>query len=247
MSKEKTILERIMPPVVFQLPGLDSVRVQANLKYTGVDNPNLLMDVYAPANLAPADHRPVVICIHGAGSAEYRAKDWGIFQSWGRLIAAAGMIGVTFTHRMGWPDPHLDEAHDDLTNALRYIRANADALNADPDAICLMAWSGSGPLLTAAMRETPAFVRCLIAFYAFLDCEHASSTIPMFVARAGQDQIPGVNDSIDRFVAAAIASNAPITLMNHPTGEHGFDNQNDDNRSHEIIQSALAFMHNHLR
>jgi hypothetical protein len=69
----------------------------------------------------------------------------------------------------------------------------------------------------------------------------------MFVARAGQDQIPGVNDSIDRFVAAAIASNAPITLMNHPTGEHGFDNQNDDNRSHEIIQSALAFMHNHLR
>jgi hypothetical protein len=66
------------------------------------------------------------------------------------------------------------------------------------------------------------------------------------VARAGQDAIPGMNDSIDRFVTAAIVANASLTFMNHPLGEHGFDNQNDDERSREIIRSAIAFMQTHL-
>jgi hypothetical protein len=56
-----------------------------------------------------------------------------------------------------------------------------------------------------------------------------------------------MNDSIDRFVGAAIAANAPIAFMNHPSGERGFDNQNDDDRSREVIQSAIAFMRAHLR
>ena len=127
-------------------------------------------------------------------------------------------------------------------------------------------------MLATALREKPLFVRCLVAFYAYLDCrqspshsEHespetlsafspitcvpddASSIIPIFVVRAGQDEIPTMNDSIDRFIAAALAANAPITFMNHPFGEHGFDNQNEDERSREIIRAAIAFMHTHLR
>jgi len=166
----------------------------------------------------------------------------------------------------------LSEAAADLNAAIDYVRANADSWNADRDRLCLIAWSGGGPLLATALREKPSFVRCLISLYAFLDCrqsplyaEHespeflnafslincidgdASSMIPMFVTRAGQDEIPTMNDSIDRFVAAAIAANAPLTFMNHPFGEHGFDNQNDDERSREIIRSAIAFMHTHLQ
>jgi len=68
----------------------------------------------------------------------------------------------------------------------------------------------------------------------------------LFVARAGQDEIPMMNDSIDRFLSAATAANAPLTYMNHPLGEHGLDNQNDDDRSREIIRAALAFLSTHL-
>jgi hypothetical protein len=68
----------------------------------------------------------------------------------------------------------------------------------------------------------------------------------MFVARAGLDGIPGINDSIDRFARVALTQNSPITIVNHPRGEHGFDTQTDDERSREIIRSALTFMRAHL-
>ncbi len=83
-----------------------------------------------------------------------------------------------------------------------------------------------------------------MAFYAILD--FPPPQIPIFVARAGLDHIPGVNESIDRFGGEALAANAPLTLMNHPTGEHPFDNQNDNERSREIIRSAIAFLRVHL-
>ncbi len=36
-------------------------------------------------------------------------------------------------------------------------------------------------------------------------------------------------------------------LVNHPRGAHAFDLLTDDDRSREIIRSALAFMETHLR
>jgi hypothetical protein len=52
---------------------------------------------------------------------------------------------------------------------------------------------------------------------------------------------------MDQFIAASLAANAPITVVNHPAGEHGFDMMNDDDRSREIIRGLLAFLETHLR
>jgi acetyl esterase/lipase len=270
--RARTPAERVMPPVVYRLPGMDTVTVHSNLKYSDVDDPFLLMDVYTPPRVSKGDLHPVVIFIHGGSGAQYKPKDWGFFQSWGRLVAAAGMVAVMFTHRLGYPKPFLAESALDVSNALDYVRSHADFFNADPGRIALFAWSAGGPLLSTAMRDKPPFLRGLVAFYAYLDIQQspshidsespdtlkafspiahlhgdASSMIPLFVARAGQDEVPMMNDSIDRFLTAAIAGNAPLTYMNHPFGEHGFDNQNDDEHSREIICAALAFLQAHLR
>ncbi len=182
--------------------------------------------------------------IHGGSKPEYRAKDWGVFKSWGRLLAASGMVGVAFTHRLGYPEPFLEEATADLAHALSYVRTNAEAWQADADRIGLMAFSAGGPLLAGPMSENPPFVRCVAALYSFLGMQ--PSTLPMFLARAGQDAVPGLNAAMDQFIAASLAANAPLTVVNHPAGEHGFDMLNDDDRSREIIRGLLAFLETHL-
>ena len=269
-AQNRSLRDIVMKPVVYRVPGMDEVKVQANLKYTTNANPNLLMDVYVPPRLAAGERRPAVVFIHGGTPQQMTPKDWGVYISWGRLVAASGMVGVTFTHRLGYPKPKLGEAAQDVTDAINYIRANADSLSIDKDRVCLAAYSAGGPLLSVAMHDRLPFVRCLVSFYAFLDIQqsepHRNSETPdmlksfsvityladtarmppIFVARAGLDQIPGLNDSIGRFVKEAIARNVTIDFANHPTGVHGFDNQNDDERSREIVRTAIDFMKTHL-
>ena len=48
------------------------------------------------------------------------------------------------------------------------------------------------------------------------------------------------------FLVALGAAATTSVLVNHPQGVHGFDNQNDDERSREIIRTAIEFIRLHL-
>ena len=265
------MLEIASMPVVYRIPGMDEVIVKSDLKYAQVNEPRVLMDIYIPPGLKKDERRPAVLFIHGSAPVGSPVKNMGAYKSWGRLVAASGMVGVTFTHRLGYPKPQLSDAASDVSAAINFVQTNAASFNIDKDRICLAAYSGGGPMLSMAMRDRPAYVRCLVVFYAFLDIQQSelhrkyetpdalksfspisylandpSKIPPMFIARAGLDNIPTLNDSIDRFVHEAISRNASITLVTHPNGVHGFDIQTDDDRSREIIRSALAFMKTNL-
>ena len=266
----RAMAKKVMMPVVLKMPGMDRVKVVENLKYTKSDDPNVLMDIYVPPDLSENQKRPAVIFLHGGAKTDYTPKDWGIYTSWGRLIAASGFVGVTFTHRLEYPNASLEKAAADVRDAINYLRSNADKYHIDKDRVCLIAYSAGGPLLTLAMRGDMPFVRCLVGFYAFMDIQQsdyrktekpetiksfspitylqtdASKIPPMFIARAGHDEVPTMLDSIDRFVSEALSKNIALTLVNHPQGVHGFDNQNDDERSKEIVRTAIEFVRLHL-
>jgi hypothetical protein len=70
--------------------------------------------------------------------------------------------------------------------------------------------------------------------------------VALFVARAGQDQLPHLNELLDRFVAEALACNLNITFVNHPEGPHAFDLLHDSETSRGIIRQILAFLRFHL-
>ena len=64
--------------------------------------------------------------------------------------------------------------------------------------------------------------------------------LPLFVARAGQDQFEGFTASIDRFITNALAVNRPVTFVNHATGPHAFDLFEDSETSREILSGWLV-------
>ena len=256
--------------IVYTVPGMDDVQVHANRRYRPDEDSTLLLDAYVPSGLARSDRRPVVLLVHGGVAPGVLAKDWPLFQTWGRLLAASGFVGITFNHRLGFPKANLVQAGADVRAAIAHARDNAEALNVDRDRVCLLGFSAGGPLLGTGLGPDTEFVRCMVAFYAFLDIrrsplhadegppellrqyspaafygEAGAKVPPIFVARAGLDAAP-LNAIIDQFVAGALKANAPLTVMNHPQGKHGFDALNDDDRSREIIRAVLAFMHTHL-
>jgi len=225
----------------------------------------LAMDVYGPVGRPAPARLPAILFVHGGPNprAMLAPIEWGFFTSYGELAAVSGCVGVAFNHRLYAPTDY-PTSQADMQAAIDYLRSHADDLGIDADRIAVWVFSGGGPLLAWCLRDRPAFVRCLLAFYAILDVRHllppdsdaeriarahafspaahlgAAATLPIFVARAGRDSAV-INTSIDEFIREALAANVSLDFANHAGGQHGFDVFDDDERSREIIARAMAF------
>ena len=70
--------------------------------------------------------------------------------------------------------------------------------------------------------------------------------LPLFLARAGRDEFPGLNAALDAFLAPAVRDNRPVAFVNHATGPHAFDVADDSPATRAVIRQVLAFMKSHL-
>jgi acetyl esterase/lipase len=211
-------MEKTNPPfekmigmrIVFSVPGMDSAWVQRNLVYKTIDKQPLHMDVHSSPGVPQP--RPAVILFHGGPIPRIGAKNMGVFVSYGELLAASGFVGICFDHRFVAP-ARIADATGDVADLVAHIRKNAGSIGVDPERLALWAFSGGGPFLAAPLRERPAWLRALVAFYPVLDLERtptgadseiskalrrsfsairglgedARSAAPILVARAGLD------------------------------------------------------------
>jgi len=257
--------ELVRMPVVYSLPGTETVEVRQNLIYGRVESAELAMDLYSPPGTAPGARRPAVVFVHGGpipAPPVMQPKDWRDYRDFGRLAAASGFVA-----------DRASDAQSDIGRLIRFAREECGSLGIDPDRLVLWAFSGGGILLSEFIRRPPPFVRGLIGFYTLMDLrsfpaadpsrlpdqdtlarfspvaalDDASGPVPpILIGRAGLDLAP-LNASIDRFVESALRKNVDLTVRNHPTGEHGFDVLNDDDLSRDIIRQAFAFLKRVLR
>jgi acetyl esterase/lipase len=261
--------------IVYAIPGMERTEVRSNIVYKHVDGGDLKLDVYVPPGLRPTEMRPAVVFVHGDGPSEIirTAKDWGQYVSWGQLVAAAGLVGITFNHRSTERRTSLPQAAADVEDLLSRVRTSHAELSVDPERICIWTCSMGPPIaLPGVLIDTPSFVRGIVCYYGALDLvplrgetppEVADETLdayspvrllerstgplpPMLLARAGREERPWLNPSIDRFAAVAVARGAEIDLLVHPRGRHAFDVLDDDSRSREIIARTLDFMGSRL-
>jgi acetyl esterase/lipase len=257
--------------IVYVKEQMERVRVRRSIVYKTRHDVPLSMDVHTPPDVAQGARLPVVMFVHGGPIPRDMPSPttWGIFRSYGELLAAEGFVAVTFNHGLHDVADYA-ESQLDIADAVAFVRSRADELQVDADRIGMWFFSGAGPQLSWVLREQPVYIRCAAAFYAMLDVRHmlppgadkelvaatealspivylrsSGPKLPLFVARAGQDS-PLVNLGLDAFVQAAIASNADLDLMNHVAGVHGFECLNDDSRTRDILASAVGFMRRNL-
>jgi hypothetical protein len=70
--------------------------------------------------------------------------------------------------------------------------------------------------------------------------------LPLLVVRAGQDQTPHLNASLDAFVTAALARDLPLTVINQAGAPHSFDLFDDSEASRSTIRAVLRFLRDQL-
>lgn len=252
--------------VCLQLDGMDAVAIRRDLDY---GPPARLMDLYYPAREPDHGPWPVVVIVAGySGAMESRPtaltyKEIGWTISMCQLIALSGMVAIAYTNR----DPVAD-----LQALLEHVHERASTLRIDPTRVGVLAVSGNVPTaLTTIMRAARRPPACAVFGYGcLLDLDGTRDVadtarqfgfvngcagrtfgdlrgdVPLFITRAGRDQFPVMNASIDRFLAHGLLANLPITFVNYPEGVHAFDLFDDSQTSRNILRQTLQFLRQHL-
>jgi dienelactone hydrolase len=259
--------------LAYAVPGMSDVIVRRGEVYRQTGSIRLTIDLYTPPGTAPNGRRPVVIFVFGypdpiaenLPGVKSKLKDFGPYVSWARLVAAAGMIGVTYETLT--PD-------SDLEAVVAHLERQANTLNLDPARMALWSCSGNAPTAMAyAMQERRAPLKAAVFYYGFMptpdDLLHEEissvctprgcyvpprgavprlrSDLPLLVVRAGRDEVPFVNASIDHFIDMAKAARVPLIYVDFAAGMHGFDFKKEENaRSAEIIAQTLGFLAQNL-
>ena len=252
---------------------MEEIEVGKDRPYKRIDDRELKFDVYRPPQSDPSRSLPVVVFVHGEGPPEVieNSKDWGQYDGWGRLIAASGMMAVTFNRRSSHFFSHLSDPAADVDDLLDHVLDPSHKLGADPEKLAIWTCSGGAPFgVRAGLKRG---VRCISAYYGrmslhpirdgiegevseglldeFSSAVHLSSmppgrVPPIFIAKAELDDLVGVNESIDEAIQVVHARELPATVAKHALGEHGMDVRNDDDRMREIIAETVQFFRRHL-
>ena len=270
MSQATERHEMTKKQLVYQMPHTDDVKLRHDIEYRVTDAGVLTMDIYYPPDSSSETRSPAVIFTSGYPDPGFqkmlgcKLKDMEFYISWGKLTAASGVVAITYTTG--------NEPAADIHALLQYVRDNAADLGIDENRIGLWAGSGNVPnALSVLMQGTREYLKCAVLCYGFmLDAEGTSSVadlakqigfanpcagksvadlprdIPLFIVRAGRDEMPHLNETIDSFVSKALSFNLPLTLVNHPAAPHSYDLMHDSETSREIIRQIVRFMKFHL-
>jgi acetyl esterase/lipase len=224
--------------------------------------------MYSPADRG-GTRAPAVVFVTGFADEGMRrimgcsAKEMASYVSWAEVMAASGFVAVTYTNR---------QPAADVQRVLGYLREHSTAMGVDERRVGVWACSGNVPTALSVLMDRDTRIRCAALCYGFMldadgstgvaeasrtfgfanpcadkACDDLPSNLPLFIARAGRDETPALNQSIDRFLRRAVDLNLPVTFVNYPMAPHAFDIVHDTAMSRDLVRQVAAFMRLWLR
>lgn len=251
-ERARRMAEVARKTIVLDVPEMANIEVLRDRPYGGAGS----FDLYVSSSVRPA---PTVLFAYGFDHPAFAQglRQMGAYTSWGRLLASAGMNAIAY----GYQDPARD-----IAALIEHLRSNAPALGIDMHRLALWAASGNVPTaLHVLMTQPPATFRAAALLYGYmLDVPEATRqmgmiapargrsiddlprALPLLVVRAGNDQTPLLNASLDAFVNAALSRDLPLTLINQPGAPHSFDLFDDSDPSRATIRRIVGFLREQL-
>ena len=245
------------------IDGMEQVETRRDVTYFTTAETSLAMDIYYPAHVPDATGAPVVMVVAGYRDVGVplplgcRFKEMEFVISLAQLIAASGMAAVVY------------ETSDPAADACRvvdFIVNGGRAWRLDGTRIGIWAASGNGSAAVGLLMDRGASLCAAVlstaftmdlqgsavadaaAAYHFVDAAAGRSMrelprdVPLLLVRAGKEQFQGLNEALDRFAAAALEENLPLTLINHAPAPHAFELTDDSPTSRYVVDTMLAFM-----
>jgi len=225
--------------VVYELSAMARVRVEKNVTYLRSGARELQLDIALPPDAKGP--LPAVVFLNGIGDRlPDRVKEWGIYSSWPRLIAACGMAGVS----MDCDGEHIPES---LAGVFAFLEREGPRHGVDGSRLGVYAASANASESSRFLlrAEAPKNVRAAVFYYGAPEAPLLRRDLPVLCVTAESD-LGGVRERIAALVTRVLADGAPWTFELATGMPHAFDAFADNDASRATIQRTIAFWKSHL-
>src|SRR5262245_51376971 len=223
--------------VVYDTPETKHVKVRNEVSYMGA----LAVDIYSPPDLKAGEKRPAVIFINAVGDrADNKLKSWAIYQSWPRLVAAHGMIGVSM-------DADGARIQESLRGVFDFLTKQGAQYGVDSAQLGLYAASANvrGTYEYLIGGNAAPGIRAAALYYGGVPSGRMRADLPVLFIVA-QGDAPGMGAPLSALWQRVVEAKAPWSLLFASNLPHGFDAFSDNDDSRRIIQQSLGFWKSHL-
>lgn len=228
--------------VVDTHPAMAAVRQLRDIPYLRDSLGVLTVDLYLPPSVAPGTRLPAVLFLNGVGdSPGDRVKDWAIYRSWPRLLAAQGIIGISM-------DADRNRIGASVEGVFRWLGAEGPRHGIDPERLGVYAASANVRAATAALLGAAPVpgVRAAVLYYGGAPVEAPRADLPVMFVVAEGDHRPGTAARYDSLWARVTAARAPWTVVFAAGLPHAFDAFDDSEGSRRLVRQTIAFWRAHL-
>lgn len=227
--------------IVYDIPETKLVRLVPNVAYWQDASDTLALDIYQPPAFKRGQVYPVVVFLNAIGDRpDSRVKEWGIYKSWPRLVAAHGFVGVS----MDANGEHIQEC---LARVFAFLSSKGAAYGIDGSRIGVYAASANvrGAWEYLGKPDAPPQVRAAVLYYGNPPAATPRTDLPVLFVVASSDA-PRMTADLDSLWHRVVAVGAPWTLVYGARLPHGFDGVADNDDSRRLIQQTIAFWKSHL-
>jgi tetratricopeptide (TPR) repeat protein len=241
---ERSPLDPTVWGVVYDTPETKLVTVKRDVTYLKDARVELKLDIYLPPGAKAGEKRPAVIFLNGIGDQSgNKLKNWGIYSSWPRLVAAHGMIGIAM-------DADGSRVQESLTAMFGFLEDQGSQHGVDASRLGVYAASANttqsirylmGPGASKGIRAAALYYGASPA-----PASPIRKDLPVLFILAEGDLAGGFGQQSRDLWNRVSEARAPWTLMFASGMIHAFDAFQDDDDSRRVVMQTIVFWKSHL-
>jgi tetratricopeptide (TPR) repeat protein len=231
--------------VVLETPEMKNVVIKKDVVYMKDDRSTLSIDIYTPPRMKSGEKRPAVIFLNAIGDTPSgKVKDWAIYSSWPRLVAAHGMIGISM-------DADGTRIQDSLKGVFAFLERDGAAHGVDASRLGVYAASANTTQSIIYLMSSGAAKGIRAAALYYGGTPNAETPIrkdlPVLYILAEGDLAGGFGQQSRNLWTRVSEAKAPWTLVFAADLLHAFDAFQDNDTSRRVVMQTIDFWRSHLQ
>ena len=230
--------------VVYDVPATKNVKVKTDITYLKDERSNLTIDVYTPPDMKAGEKRPAVIFLNAIGDqGSDKIKNWEIYKSFPRLVAAHGLVGISM-------DADGARIQESLRSMFEFLEREGAKHGIDANSLGVYAASANVTQSTIyLMGENAAKgIRAAALFYGGSPAPETKmrKDLPVLFILAEGDAAGNLGQQAAGLWQRVFDARVPWALLYASNLPHAFDAFSDNDELRRVIQQTIAFWKSHL-